>query len=109
MTKYCPSCGEQLVDNARFCKSCGLNLENIEQNTNAGQQASQNHTIPVVENDHKFAIIAGYILAVLIPLFGIIIGIYLYTRKDSQKAQSNYKYILLLAIGRWLITSIFFR
>lgn len=27
MSKYCPSCGEELIDDAKFCKSCGENLK----------------------------------------------------------------------------------
>ena len=33
MSKYCPSCGEELIDDAKFCKSCGENLKN----SNTGQ------------------------------------------------------------------------
>ena len=25
MSKFCPSCGEELLDNAKFCKNCGVN------------------------------------------------------------------------------------
>jgi uncharacterized membrane protein YvbJ len=100
MTKYCPSCGEALVDEAKFCKSCGKNLENIDFPKPSG--------IPTVENDHKIAIIIAYVLAVLIPLFGAIAAIYLLTRKDSQKAKTHGTYALILAVAVWIISFILF-
>lgn len=27
MAKFCPSCGEKLVDSAKFCKNCGKTLK----------------------------------------------------------------------------------
>ena len=102
MTKYCPSCGEALVDEAKFCKSCGKNLENIVfPNTSATG-------IPKVENDHKTAIIITYVLAVLIPLFGIFAAIYLLTRNDSEKAKTHGKYAIILAAAVWIISFVLF-
>ena len=96
MSKFCPACGEELVDNAKFCKNCGKNLENgyTAQNVNP----SQSFHGPVVENDHKAAVIVGYVLAILIPLFGFIVGIYLVTRNDdSQNAKKHGKYVIIVA------------
>ena len=108
MSKFCPSCGEELVDNAKFCKNCGMNLETKEtqetQQTNTIQQPTQTYEVPKVENDHKLAIIAGYVLAILIPIIGLIIGIYLMTRKDSEKASFHGKLILGLAVIIWFIS-----
>lgn len=99
MSKFCPNCGEELIDNARFCKNCGANLENIS-NPNT---ANTNFQVPVVEKDHKAAIIIGYILAILIPLFGLIVSIYLITR-DSPKAKKHGKYILALTLVIWFLS-----
>ena len=95
MSKFCPSCGEELADNAKFCKNCGANIETNEKSST--QQTASTYEVQQVENDHKLAIIAGYIFAILIPLIGIIIGIYLYTRKDSEKATFHAK--IIIAIG----------
>ena len=103
MSKYYPKCGEELVDDAKFCKSCGTNLENMQ-----SPPKSNEYTVPVVESDHKAAIIIGYILAVLIPLFGTIISIYLLTR-NPENAKKHGKYMLILAIARWLLPVLLFR
>ena len=100
MSKFCPKCGEELVDNARFCKNCGANLERIP---NPHQTTNDEYHVPVVEEDHKIAVIVGYVLAILIPLFGFIVGIYLLTR-NSQNAKKHGKYVLILAAIIWFIS-----
>lgn len=103
MSKYCPKCGEELVDNAKFCKNCGANLEGIP-----NPNAKVNYAVPVVEKEHKAAIIIGYVLAILLPLFGIIVSIYLLTR-NSSKAKKHGKYILIVGVIVWLISFALFR
>lgn len=98
MSKFCPFCGEQLVDSAKFCKNCGKNVETYSPNQN------QQFDVPVVENEHKTAIIIGYILAVIIPLFGVFASVYLLTRNDSQNAKKHGKYVLIVAIAVWIIS-----
>ena len=99
MSKYCPKCGEQLIDDAKFCKNCGASLEGMPN----PQQNINNFQVPAVENDHTAAIVIGYILAVLIPLFGIIMAIYLITR-DSQKAKRHGKYMIVVALIVWFLS-----
>ena len=99
MSKYCPKCGEKLVDNAKFCKNCGASLEGIPN----PQQTNNNYQVPVVENDHKIAVIVGYVLAILIPLFGVFVAIYLLTR-NSSNAKKHGKYVLIVAIIVWFIS-----
>lgn len=93
---FCPSCGEELPEGTKFCRNCGKEMPNI--------QAGDTYRAPVAENDHKIAIIAGYVLAILIPLFGFIIGIYLITRKDSENAVKHAKFIIILAAIVWFIS-----
>lgn len=102
MSKFCPSCGEKLVDEVKFCKNCGMNLENRQNAENVNH--SQSFQVPVVENDHKAAVIVGYVLAILIPLFGFITGIYLVTRNDSQNAKKHGKYVIIVAAIVWFIS-----
>ena len=97
MAKFCPSCGEKLVDSAKFCKNCGKNLEDIPNPTG-------NFEVPVVEESHKLAIVSGYILALFIPLFGVIAAVYLLTRKDSAKALKHGKYVLAVALIVWFLS-----
>ena len=103
MSRYCPNCGEELVDDAKFCKSCGTNLENRQT-----PPQKEEHTVPVVENDHKLAIIAGYILAILMPLIGLIISVYLLTR-NSENAKKHGKYIIVLSIIIWILSALLLR
>ena len=108
MSKFCPSCGEELVDNAKFCKNCGKNIEWTNQPHS--NQTDYTRTVPVVEKSHTIAIVLGYICAVLIPLFGIIFAIYLLTRNDSPGASKHGKIVLAIAVIVWLISFfLFFR
>lgn len=107
MSKFCPSCGEELVDNAKFCKNCGINLENMEKSQNTNQ--SQQYQVPIVEKEHTAAIVIGYILALLIPLFGFMVGIYLITRNDSQKAKNHGKYVMILSAVIWVLSFLMIR
>ncbi|WP_295590758.1 zinc-ribbon domain-containing protein [uncultured Methanobrevibacter sp.] len=112
MSKFCPSCGEELVDTAKFCKNCGMNLETREEtkNTTGTQQtATPRYEVQKVENDHKIAVILGYICAILIPLFGLIFGIYLVTRNDSDGANMHGKFIIGLALLIWFISFLLIR
>lgn len=66
----------------------------------------QEFNVPVVEKDHKVAIIIGYILAVLIPIFGVFVSVYLLTRDDSANAKKHGKYILIVSVIVWIISFI---
>ena len=99
MSRYCPNCGEELIDEAKFCKSCGTDLDNPSK-----PRPTIDYRQDLGENDHKIAVIIGYILAILIPLLGIITAIYLLTRSDSENANKHGKYIIILAIIVWIIS-----
>ncbi|MDO5832448.1 MAG: zinc-ribbon domain-containing protein [Methanobrevibacter sp.] len=103
MSKFCPSCGEELKDDAKFCKNCGASIPTSEQTQTTGN-VQQNYPIQTAENDHKIAMILGYVFALLIPLIGIIIGIYMATRNDSANAKKHGKYIIILALVVWFIS-----
>ena len=105
MSKFCPFCGEELVDDAKFCKNCGKSLENF-QNINTDDANDYSYNPPVVENDRTLLYVAGIIFAVLIPIIGIIIGIYLYTRKDSSKAKTRGTITIALAAIVWIFSVI---
>lgn len=105
MTKYCPSCGEKLVDNAKFCKNCGINLENMQENINAHQENTQQF-MEASEKSHTAAIVIGYILAILIPLLGLVAAIYLLTRENSPSAKRHGKYVLIVTVIVWILSII---
>lgn len=102
MSKFCPSCGEELVESAKFCKNCGTNLENLERPKDSNH--NQQFEVPSVEDKHTAAIVIGYICAVLIPLIGFIISIYLLTRKNSENANKHGKYMLIVAVIVWALS-----
>lgn len=106
MSKFCPACGEELVDTAKFCKNCGKNLEKDEYNPHV-QVNHQQTQVQSVEKSHTLAIVLGYICAILISLIGVIISIYLMTRDDSEKARKHGKYILIVSIIFWILPWIF--
>lgn len=104
MSKFCPSCGEELVENAKFCKRCGMDLETMQESPYRNNINEQRYGVPVAEKEHKIAIYAGYALAILVPLFGAIAGIYLLTRKDSENARKHGRYVLIIAVVIWFIS-----
>lgn len=57
---YCKNCGKELADTAVFCVQCGATTEQKALGATVG-----NGTI-----------VTGFVLAVFMPLIGIIIGIY---------------------------------
>ena len=94
--KFCPYCGEELIDDAKFCKRCGSSISAgaTRPQFNSGQPAEKSYTITLV---------VGYIAAILIPIIGIIIGIYLMTRKDSPDAKHG-KFIIIVAAAVWILS-----
>ena len=99
MVKYCPSCGEELVDNAKFCKNCGAEV--------SFKPDGETYRTPAIEKSYTAFIVIGYILDLLIPILGIIVGIYLLTRNDSSKAKRHGVYILIVGILIWIFSVIF--
>ena len=106
MSKFCPECGEELLDNAKFCKNCGAQLPGSDGAADAVlQQPQQDYNPPIAEeNKHTIAVVLGYVFAILIPLIGAIIGIYLVTRKDSDSANFHGKIIIGVAVVIWIIS-----
>lgn len=101
MTKFCPKCGEELVDGANFCKKCGANTQSASPNP------APSFERPVVEKEYKILKIIGYVCAVLIPLIGIIIGIFLATREGN--ASRHGKFIIILGVIVWIISFLLIR
>lgn len=105
MTKFCPFCGEELVDNAKFCKSCGKNLSDYQ---NGEHHASEVQlSPPAAEKSYTWALILGVVFSLFIPLIGIIIGIYVYTRKDSSKSKLYGALIIALGVIVWAVSALF--
>jgi hypothetical protein len=47
---YCPKCGEELVDGADFCHSCGVSLSELGNNTSTNDEGEQSSSIDGFEH-----------------------------------------------------------
>ncbi|WP_458404764.1 hypothetical protein [Methanobrevibacter sp.] len=81
-------------------KSCRKTLEDIQNNLNA-KNVSNELQITAEEKSHTLAIVLGVIFAFLIPIIGIVFGIYLMTRNDSENAKTYGVGIMLLSVVIW--------
>lgn len=79
------------MDDAKFCKNCGATFKGNAHSAGVPEP-------PVYEKSYTVHIIVGYILDIIFPLLGLILGIYLMTRKDSETANTQGKYVLIVAI-----------
>lgn len=104
MTKYCPACGEELIDAAKFCKNCGAEIDNPQKTTNTYQENRRQY-IELSDKNYTIAIVVGYVMAILIPLIGLIVGIYLLTR-DSSRAKKHGKFVLIVTVVVWTLSVI---
>jgi hypothetical protein len=61
----------------------------------------------MAETMDKIIAIVGYLLAIFIPIVGLIIGVILYfVKKEDPFYQKHSKYIILVAIAIWAIGAI---
>ena len=66
--KFCPYCGKELKDNAKFCASCGGNLELKKGNNNANNVNNNVNNNVGVQSKSK---IAAGLLGILLGAFGV--------------------------------------
>lgn len=61
----------------------------------------------MAETIDKVIVIVGYLLAILIPILGLIVGVILYfVKKEDPFYQQHAKYIIILAIVVWAVSAI---
>ena len=107
---FCPSCGAERKEGSKYCHNCGYDFGNVgaevNLNSHSNTQATQNsiHNVQS-ENSYTFSKILGYLCAILIPLFGLIFGVYLYTRAEDN-AKKHGKIIIGLSIFIWAISAL---
>ena len=81
---FCKECGNEVVDRAVICPKCGSSMDS--------SRSLQEGT-----GSNGFIFGLGYALAVLIPIVGIIIGIY-----SCFKSSGHGIAIILLSILSWI-------
>lgn len=76
--------------------------------TYSGNSSDNNYqyTPPAAEKSHTLALVLGIVFDFLIPIIGIIIGVYLYTRKDSSNAKTHGLIVIALGIIIWAVSAI---
>ncbi len=95
----CPLCGYQNPDEADFCVKCGTPLlfkNQFEQNPNPANQVIINTgnikkiNTPNQSQTSKVIIYLGYFFSILGSIIGLIIAVYLITRKDRTAKKHGY-------------------
>ncbi len=93
---YCPKCGAENPDNAKFCGSCGglmvIKQDNVPHTANHIQPP---HNVQPVTKELKIGIT---ILSVIIPLVGIIMG-WIYMTDPNPEKKKVGKQWLYVGIG----------
>ncbi|WP_432644851.1 zinc-ribbon domain-containing protein [Methanobrevibacter sp.] len=108
MSRFCDKCGAKINDTINFCDKCGAEVKTNNNNGNAGTTCIVvcpycGKNIPTGETfcskcggsleDNTFAVILGYIFAILslfvgpLGFFCLIIGVYLLTKNGKAKTQ----------------------
>jgi hypothetical protein len=78
---YCPECGDENPDDARYCGTCGAPMRPIAPQPSASAQTAAH---PSVSTELKLGIAVA---TVIIPLIGIVMGVIYLTKPDpAQKA-----------------------
>lgn len=109
---FCPSCGAEKKEGSKYCHNCGYEFKTVDTSANqspspnAQVSQSPNPTVETIENSHTLAKVLGYIFAILIPLIGVIFGIYLW-RCNEEDAKKHGKIIIGLSIFIWIFSALF--
>ena len=126
---FCPKCGAERKVGSKFCHNCGYDFKTIDSsrsnvnsssnnsnfdptinsgtnsNTYSNTNSGTNHggSVPANQNSHSLAKISGYLFALLIPIIGVVIGIYL-LMSENQEVHKHGKAIIGIAIFIQLIS-----
>lgn len=122
---FCPKCGEkQDSDEAKFCQKCGADMgvnnevHNIQLSNNlnciycGSAIPVGSNKCPVCGNyldsgnNKNILVILGYVFSIFLPIIGLIIGLYLLTRKTSG-VHNHSIIIILISLVSIVISNIF--
>lgn len=111
----CPLCGYPNPDEADFCVKCGTPLlfkSQFEGAHNAikpiviKREIGQEKQISSAPTS-KFIIYLGYILAILGSIIGLIIAVYLITRKDPAARKHGYLQLAIIVLYIIIIAALY--
>ncbi|MET0071432.1 MAG: zinc ribbon domain-containing protein [Candidatus Thiodiazotropha sp.] len=96
---FCPQCGTENPDNARFCGSCrhqlsGLTGTSTDVHVNSVMEVGSEKK--VVSDGLKYGILAG---SLIIPFIGMIMGIIYMAQGESAEKKDVGKLWLFASIG----------
>jgi hypothetical protein len=97
---YCPNCGKENAEGRRFCRSCGLSLQTIAPAL-AGESPTTSMEENSVEPVSRFQAVwqNPLIYALLLIIFGVIMGAVGERALRSQTAHDIGTMIALLGVG----------
>ncbi len=98
---FCPECGSENPDDARFCGACGKTLNDAQQPAPdspepVAQIVDLDSTQPAVSAGLKWGILAA---SLLVPLIGVIMGIFYMLKGENEDKKSVGRLWLFASIG----------
>ena len=90
---YCPACGAENPDKARFCGSCSHRLDSLMEPGEPGQDDAGpiidvENNGEVVSNGLKYGILGA---SLLIPFIGLVMGIIYLAKGETELAIDSYQ------------------
>lgn len=96
---FCPKCGEDNPDDARFCGACGATYETVRTETpseSVTKVVTSQAGSEIVSNALKYGILGG---SLLLPIIGIIMGLIYIFGEGSEDKKAVGKLWLFAGIG----------
>lgn len=96
---FCPECGSENPDGAKFCGNCRHSLTATIKPINRNQKldvVEVNSSGPVVTNGLKYGILAA---TLFIPFIGLIMGILYLAQSESEEKKDVGRLWLYVSLG----------
>ncbi len=111
----CPLCGFENPDEADYCVKCGTPLIFKNQGPETPlnpivirKEVAKNAEEYKTSSINRWIIIFGYIFSILGGLLGLIIALYLVTRKDARSKRHGYIQLAIFGFYLVLIAALYF-